>query len=180
MNVDPCAVALEIAPSPVLLDQLQGRAEVLGLHMAALRRSIARSFTLIPRHDPVDADRPAHGTIVVALDHSVLQAIAAEMLEGLGHAVRFMDSRMEGASGGDAIDAVILDVPLVNEERLARVRRARQLSPRVIVATSMPDGVALQRLRDAGVDGFVAWPLDGREMALCLRRVLTSGLAIPM
>jgi CheY-like chemotaxis protein len=186
MHMDPCSVAPADAAPPFLLDplhaltQLQQRADLLRDEMAALRRRIARRFDLVEADDAVDADRSGHGTIVVAQDHPALRSIAAEILEGLGYRVLLGDSRMAGVPADMPIDAILLDVPLVNEERLACVRNAGQRSPRVVVATSLPEGPGRQRLREAGVVGFVAWPLETDEVARCLHWALISDRANPM
>jgi CheY-like chemotaxis protein len=185
MRFGPCSDSLEDPAPPLLLSQLrtltqwQHRADVLGVQMATLRQLIARSFILIEPDAPFDADRLELRTIAIAHDHPALQSIAAEILEGLNYRVIVTDSRMADVPGGSVIDAILLDVPLVNEERLTCIRRAKQLSSQVVVVTSIPEGSGRQRLRDAGVVGFVAWPLDCGELAACLRGVLNADLARP-
>jgi CheY-like chemotaxis protein len=166
----------DAAPLPSLdslgsLARIQRRAEVLGIELATLRRMMARSFVLLA---PDDAAASEPQTIVVAHDHPVLRMIAAEILEELGYRVITTDGALADLPTECAIDALILDVPFVNEHHRGRIRRAVERSPRVVVATALPEGTGRQRLRTAGVVGFVAWPLDAREMAACLRAVLNA------
>jgi CheY-like chemotaxis protein len=183
MRFGPCSDALEDPAPPLLLDQLrmltdwQRRADMLGVEMATLRRLIAHSFALVELDDPFDADRSDHGTIVVAHHHPALQSIAAEILEGMSYRVVVTDSRLTNLPEECGIDAILLDVPLVNEESLACIRLARQKSPHLVVITAIPEGTGRQRLREAGVVGFVAWPLDSGEVTACLRSILNADLA---
>jgi CheY-like chemotaxis protein len=156
-------------PAPLLLDRLQSleeiqrRAEMLGVEMALLRRRIAREFRCEPALD-ADADYRGRGTILIALEHPVLRSLAAEMLQEMGYHVVLADGR-----SFEPIDAALVSVPLANDENLERVRQERRWARHVVVVTAMPEGAARQRLRDAGAAGFVSTPLEPRALSACLR-----------
>jgi|ERR1019366_49106 CheY-like chemotaxis protein len=164
------AVPLLLLDKLQTLTQLQHRAENLGAELATLKQQITRDLLGAIADDRSPQDRSGQEAILVAEDHPTLGAIAGEILEGLGYQVFFTDSGLSDVPILAKYDAILLDVPLLNAENLARVERARQWSPQIWVSTSLPEGPARQRLRDAGVVGFVSKPLQPREVERCLRK----------
>lgn len=164
------AAPLQSFDSGRSLAQIQRHAEILGIRLANLRRMMSGAFVMVTP----DGDVGGGLTVVFAHDHPAIRSIAASMLAELGLEVIVTGRRMADLPPDVVIAMILLDVPMASEEYLACVRDARRRWTRVIAATALPEGSARRRLRDAGVVGFVGWPLDARELGECVRNVLNS------
>jgi CheY-like chemotaxis protein len=119
--------------------------------------------------------------ILVAEDNEDNDEILREYLQSLGYSVAFAPDGNRaidmGASGH--YDLIILDVhmPLYDGTEVLRMLRARhRLRPvKVIALTADPLPQTRQELERAGVDGFLAKPVDLNELQAEIVRVLGEG-----
>jgi CheY-like chemotaxis protein len=119
--------------------------------------------------------------ILVAEDNEDNAEILREYLQSLGYSVAFAPDGNRaidlGASGD--FDLIILDVhmPLYDGTEVLRMLRARhRLHPvKVIALTADPLPQTRQELERAGLDGFLAKPVDLNELHAEIIRVLGEG-----
>jgi two-component system cell cycle response regulator DivK len=80
------------------------------------------------------------------------------------------------ARTGEDFDLVFLDLQLPRKdgyEVLADIRSdARRDSTRVIALTANVNHREVERCREAGFDGFIGKPIDGRRFSALLRKIL--------
>ncbi|TMB46855.1 MAG: response regulator [Chloroflexi bacterium] len=119
--------------------------------------------------------------ILVAEDNEDNAEILREYLQALGYSVAFApdgNRAIDMGASGD-YDLIILDVhmPLYDGTEVLRMLRARhRLRPvKVIALTADPLPQTRQELERAGLDGFLAKPVDLNELQAEIVRVLGEG-----
>jgi CheY-like chemotaxis protein len=119
--------------------------------------------------------------ILVAEDNEDNAEILREYLQSLGYSVAFApdgNRAIDMGASGD-YDLIILDVhmPLYDGTEVLRMLRARhRLRPvKVIALTADPLPQTRQELERAGLDGFLAKPVDLNELQAEIVRVLGDG-----
>jgi two-component system cell cycle response regulator DivK len=83
------------------------------------------------------------------------------------------------ASSGRSFDLVFLDLQLPKKDGyaiLGEIRADPRLSPMLVVAlTANVNRREIERCREAGFDGFIGKPIDGRRFSTILRTILSGG-----
>ena len=153
-----------------MLVQLQCRALARRQALATVAQDLARS---IRPSNNFDADMAfGRKTILIADDQSVCRSIAREILAKLDFQVLSSGADPRRWPVHERIDLMLLDVPFWSVTQSQRVRQARRLSTRLIVATPLPTGNALDALRAAGADALVRKPYQPLELRRCVGDVL--------
>jgi CheY-like chemotaxis protein/HPt (histidine-containing phosphotransfer) domain-containing protein len=124
--------------------------------------------------------RPSHKTLrlLVAEDNAVNQRVTLRLLQHLGHAVDVVGNGRDAVDRAtrEPYDAVLMDIQMpemdgVEAARQIVRRRGAQRMPRIIAMTAnaMPgDREAYLR---AGMDGYLAKPIELRDLAETLAQV---------
>ncbi|WP_438479981.1 response regulator [Oleiharenicola lentus] len=131
---------------------------------------------MIESHQPTNA--ASHRVRVLILeDMAMLRRLLVKWLEGLP---RF-ELAYAAASGEEALakiletkpDVLIVDLQLPGIDGLEFVRAARQLRPqmRALVLSSLVDPLALTRVRESGVEGYVEKYAEPEMLAKALNAV---------
>src|SRR5579859_470084 len=116
--------------------------------------------------------------ILVAEDNEDNAELVREFLESRGYAVALAPdgNRAIAMGGSGSYDLIILDVhlPLYEGPEVLKMLRARhKLRPvKVIALTADPLPEVRRELEAAGLDGFIAKPLDLQELEREVVRVL--------
>lgn len=116
--------------------------------------------------------------ILVAEDNEDNAELVREFLESRGYAVALAPdgNRAIAMGGSGSYDLIILDVhmPLYDGPEVLKMLRARhKLRPvKVIALTADPLPEVRRELEAAGLDGFIAKPLDLQELEREVTRVL--------
>jgi len=116
--------------------------------------------------------------ILVAEDNEDNAELVREFLESRGYAVALAPdgNRAIAMGGSGSYDLIILDVhlPLYEGPEVLKMLRARhKLRPvKVIALTADPLPEVRRELEAAGLDGFIAKPLDLQELEREVTRVL--------
>jgi CheY-like chemotaxis protein len=118
--------------------------------------------------------------ILVAEDNEDNAELLREFLESRGYSVAFAPdgNRAIDMGGSGNYDLIILDVhmPLYEGPEVLKMLRARhRLRPvKVIALTADPLPEVRRELEAAGLDGFIAKPVDLQELEREVARVLGS------
>jgi PAS domain S-box-containing protein len=178
-----------------LLEPERGQALGLKVYIAPLSPADLRQLTLSHR-SPVAAP-PAHGGAGMALplaqwqgarflvveDNEVNQMLAQEMLRLLGFEVDVVPGGQEALEhcARAAPDAVLMDVQMPGLDGLETTRRLRRAQVAgelpvfpIIAATAHASEADRRACMLAGMDGYIAKPLDLRVMRSEIRRVLRA------
>ena len=124
---------------------------------------------------------PAHGHVLVAEDHPVNRALIARQLDRLGytHTVVEDGERALAILAAGGVDLLITDCHMPGLDGLAMTRRIRAAEPPghrlpiiALSASALPEQV--QRCLDAGVDDFLAKPVQLAQLANKLAQHLHS------
>ncbi len=123
----------------------------------------------------------ARGRILVADDNEQSLELLREYLDALDYSVSAATdgNRALDMGGSGQFDLMILDVhmPLYDGTEVLRILRARhRLRPIKVIALTadlLPE--TRQELDRAGVDGFLAKPVDLEQLRLEIERVLALG-----
>ncbi len=138
---------------------------------------------LAPTEATARAPRPAQGRALVVEDNAINQQIAQEMLQDLGLTVEIAGNGQEALERLDrspAFDLVFMDMHMPVMDGIAATRALRQ-DPRwtrlpVIAMTANVMAEDRERCVAAGMDDFVAKPVDVNALTAAVRRWL-PGLA---
>jgi two-component system chemotaxis response regulator CheY len=158
------------------LAQLQNRAESLSAELAALKEQLAQEARDFCPSCSLSAELVGDESILVANDHDIVRVIAYEILSSFGYHVTLAEADLTELAPAGSIDLILLDIAMLDDEQLTRIKRVRQAAPavRLVVSTPLPEGPARDRLREAGVHGFVSKPFQPLALALCVRHVLDA------
>jgi two-component system sensor histidine kinase/response regulator len=137
---------------------------------------------------PAPAPPPARPLrVLLAEDHPVNQRLALRLLQKAGHGVVVANNGVEAlaALGRESFDVVLMDVQMPEMgglEATAAIRAAEAGTGRhqVIVAmTAHAMKGDRERCLAAGMDGYVAKPIQSRELWAEIEAVLTSAAPSP-
>ena len=124
---------------------------------------------------------PTKKRILIVDDAGPVVVLCVNVLQALGYSVAFApdgNRAIDMGASGD-YDLIILDVhmPLYDGTEVLRMLRARhRLRPvKVIALTADPLPQTRQELERAGLDGFLAKPVDLNELQAEIVRVLGEG-----
>jgi signal transduction histidine kinase/ActR/RegA family two-component response regulator len=124
-------------------------------------------------------------SILLAEDNAVNQRLAAGLLQKMGHIVRTVSSGRDAltAIARERFDLAILDVEMPEFdgfETVVAVRSAETAGGRRLPIIAVTSGDREPCLR-AGMDGYVAKPIDVRALSAEIRRVMerTRGVSVP-
>ncbi|MBP7529677.1 MAG: response regulator, partial [Syntrophorhabdaceae bacterium] len=129
-----------------------------------------------------DAPLAAGGNerILIVDDEDMLVELNQQRLTRLGYNVVATTSSMDALhifrQGPDGFDLVITDQTMPNltgTELAAELLNVRANIP-ILLCTGHGDKVSLERAREAGIKAVLIKPLDKREMAQAVRRVLNA------
>jgi two-component system, cell cycle response regulator DivK len=129
----------------------------------------------------VRATEPSQARILVVEDDPDNRTVIERLLllAGVGeksYAAIEGDAAAYLASSGDEFDLVFLDLQLPKKDGyaiLAEIRADRRLAgTRVVALTANVSRREVERCREAGFDGFIGKPIDGRRFSELLRRLL--------
>jgi two-component system, cell cycle response regulator DivK len=80
--------------------------------------------------------------------------------------------------GGESFDLVFLDLQLPKKDGYAVLSDIRSIprmaATRVVALTANVSRREIERCRDAGFDGFIGKPIDGRRFSDLLRKILAG------
>ena len=116
--------------------------------------------------------------ILVAEDNPVNRIFAVKILEKLGHGVTAVDDGKQALSAlaKDRFDLVFLDVQMpvmdgIEATRAIRESTSGDIDPRIPLIAMTGDR---ERFLNAGMDDYIAKPVESRELAAVIRRVVDS------
>ena len=120
--------------------------------------------------------------ILVAEDNLVNQAFAVKLLQKLGHEVTAVENGKQALSvlAGRHFDLVLMDVqmPVMDGVETARaIRESRSgIDPRIpiVAMTAYAMRGDKEKFLEAGMDDYIAKPVDSRELAAVVKRVAGS------
>ncbi|MEL7641378.1 MAG: ATP-binding protein [Solidesulfovibrio sp.] len=181
-----CRQMVELMGGVIGVDSAPGRGSVFTftVPLPAGERSLAR-----PPSPPVrsldtlrQGQRPMR--LLLAEDNPMNVRLARALLSRLGHRLTVAGSGREAIErlAVEAFDAVLMDVEMPEMDGLEATRRirageagaARQGVP-IVAMTAHALSVFRDRCREAGVDAFVAKPVDFGELADVLRAIGDDG-----
>jgi PAS domain S-box-containing protein len=121
--------------------------------------------------------------VLVVEDNRLNQRVARQMLEHLGVLVETAGDGREAVDamrrGPDRFDAILMDMQMPEMDGLQATRVIRKEFPKhavpIIAATASVDGTDLNACLDAGMNDYVAKPIEPRQLA----RVLSRWVALP-
>jgi CheY-like chemotaxis protein len=110
--------------------------------------------------------------ILLAEDNPVNQTVATRVLEGAGHTVTLVGDGLEAVAAVrcSQFDLVLMDVQMPIMDGLEATRKIRQLATNgerripILAMTAHAMKGDRERCVEAGMDGFVAKPVHGREL----------------
>lgn len=127
---------------------------------------------------PADSQLPLD--VLVVDDHDVVRLGVRHVLGGLGRpcAIRETDNLRDALAAlrAQPADLIMLDLGLGDEFALAALPRLRDAATgaRILVLSSMPEGMYAERCLRAGADGFVAKSALGATLLDAVRSVLSG------
>ena len=134
--------------------------------------------------DPDEDTSSPHGhaalRVLLAEDNAVNQRVARALLERIGHAVEIVDDGAAAVAqvAASTFDLVLMDLQMPVMGGLEATRRIRESTeegtPRIpiiaMTAHALPED--RERCMDAGMDGFVTKPIEVRDLATEIARLL--------
>ena len=153
--------------------------------LVAAVRATKKSPEVLPSFaDPTAVDRPLR--LLVADDSPVNQAVAAGLLELVGHKVVVVGTGQEAIDAwhGALFDAIFMDIEMPEMDGLTATARIRELeTPRgrhtpIIALTAHALSGSRERCLAAGMDGYVSKPLEPEEFFAVLESVAPRANAI--
>jgi two-component system, cell cycle response regulator DivK len=129
----------------------------------------------------VSALEPSRARVLVVDDDRDNRTVIVRLLRlaGVGpnsYAAIEGDAAAYLAASGEAFDLVFLDLQLPKKDGYAMLGEIRAdpalASTRVVALTANVSRREVERCREAGFDGFIGKPIDGRRFSELLRRIL--------
>jgi PAS domain S-box-containing protein len=135
------------------------------------------SSGLTARRSPRESSRL---NILLAEDNAVNQKIATRMLEKLGHRVALAENGQEAldAIAQQDFDAIFMDVQMPEmdglkaTEKIREKERQTQLHIPIIAMTAHAMKGDRERCIEAGMDGYISKPINGRELEEAIAGVI--------
>jgi len=121
--------------------------------------------------------------ILVAEDNLINQAFTVKVLEKFGHGVTAVENGREALSAlaKDRFDLALMDVQMpvmdgVEATRAVRESMSGDIDPDIpiIAMTAYAMKGDREKFLEAGMDDYIAKPVEGRELAAIIRRVIDS------
>jgi two-component system, sensor histidine kinase and response regulator len=118
--------------------------------------------------------------ILLAEDNAFNQKVAMGMLSHMGHAVTVVTNGHEAvnAFGGDRFDLILMDVQMPYMDGFEATRRIRAMEALndgkrlpIIAMTAYAMKGDREKCLDAGMDGYLAKPVNSRELASVIENV---------
>jgi signal transduction histidine kinase/ActR/RegA family two-component response regulator len=150
-------------------------------HVALRVGLLAPHPARLPDQAAAARDRDRHGlSILLAEDNPVNQRLAVALLRKLGHTVLSVSNGQEAlaAIAAQRFDMAILDVQMPELDGMEATRTLRSVERRgtdrlpVIAMTAHAMVGDRERCLEAGMDGYVAKPINERTVAAEIQRVL--------
>jgi signal transduction histidine kinase/DNA-binding response OmpR family regulator len=118
--------------------------------------------------------------ILLAEDNRVNQVVASRILEKMGHSIVVANNGQEAISllAQQAFDLVLMDIQMPQMDGLAAAKKIRedemQGSSRIpiIAVTAHAMGGDRERCLDAGMDGYITKPINGRKLEEAIASVI--------
>jgi CheY-like chemotaxis protein len=137
---------------------------------------------LITRHAIHEKRAAVSLKILVAEDNPVNQKLAVRLLEKRGHKIAVANNGREAlaAMHADAFDLVLMDIQMPEMdgfEATAAIRESERSTGKhqpIIALTAHAMKRDAQRCLDAGMDGYLAKPIQGEELYALLERYAES------
>ena len=145
----------------------------------ALKRGHSLRLVVADTHIDAAADMPTGLRILVAEDNEVNQLVIVAMLAHLGHSCDVACDGLEVLAKltSSTYDLVLMDIQMPNLDGMAAARRIRALDGRVahipiiaLTANAMVED--RHAYLEAGMDDHVSKPVEARELAGAIARVL--------
>jgi CheY-like chemotaxis protein len=132
--------------------------------------------------DRMVADKPLR--ILIAEDNSANQKVAVAMLKRLGHAVDVVGNGVEAVNAlrGIRYDLVLMDLHMPDMDGIAATKTIRAFGgevSRIPIVAMTADALngAIERCLDAGMDDYVAKPIDADELETVISRAYLRSAA---
>ena len=136
----------------------------------------------------VEAPAPWRGkTVLVADDVEINRALARKQLERLGLKCEFAEDGQQALdmTTENRYDAVFVDINMPRKDGMAFIAALRELEAEqdthtpVIAMTGEIDSRARKRFIKAGMDDYLAKPVDFEQLSIVLGRCLSDPAATP-
>ncbi|PIE70940.1 MAG: hypothetical protein CSA22_05955 [Deltaproteobacteria bacterium] len=138
----------------------------------------ALSFTQYAAFNAYEEIQKVPSTVLLVDDEHMLVDVGKEMLEKMGASVITALSGEDALrvydQYGDKIDLVILDLvmPGMDGEAVFRALRDRNPNVRVLISSGFSSEAMVQRLRDAGCNGYIKKPFNVVSLSRTIKRIL--------
>jgi two-component system sensor histidine kinase RpfC len=134
---------------------------------------------------PSDDGQPRRRlTILAAEDNAINRRVTRKILEGAGHSVEMVNTGDEALERLEqqSFDAVLMDVNLpgtsgIEAAKLYRVAHPGEKGPPIIALTADVTGETRAACREAGMDDFLAKPVDATSLLETLDRLTVDSAA---
>jgi signal transduction histidine kinase/CheY-like chemotaxis protein len=178
---------LGLAISRGLVDLMGGRIDVetelgrgsLFRVTVALQRGHSQRLVVADTHFDVAADVVQGLRILVAEDNEVNQLVISSLLVHLGHSCELADDGLEALAmvTSKTYDLVLMDIQMPNLDGMAAARRIRALEgdvARIPIIALTANAMVEDRNAyiAAGMDDHVSKPVEAKEIAAAISRVL--------
>jgi len=175
---------LGLAISLGLVDLMGGRIDVetevghgsLFRVTVPLERGRGAPPAVIDTHLDTASDMIGGLRILVAEDNEVNQLVITAVLEQLGHACDMANDGLEAVQmvAAHTYDIVLMDIQMPNLDGISAARRIRKLNPRIPIIALTANAMVEDReaYLAAGMDDHVPKPIEAKELARAIARVL--------
>jgi CheY-like chemotaxis protein len=145
----------------------------------ALQRGHSQRLVVADTHFDVAADVVQGLRILVAEDNEVNQLVISSLLVHLGHSCELADDGLEALAmvTSKTYDLVLMDIQMPNLDGMAAARRIRALEgdvARIPIIALTANAMVEDRNAyiAAGMDDHVSKPVEAKEIAAAISRVL--------
>jgi CheY-like chemotaxis protein len=124
--------------------------------------------------------------LLIAEDNPVNREFATALLEDMGHRVQGVQNGREAVDAvkTGAFDAILMDVHMPEMDGIQAMKHIRDMPPPagglpIIAMTAESVAGTKEQLLAAGMDDYIAKPIDIRELAAMLGRIAQNANAAP-